>query len=241
MSKARLLETDLYAPVKTLLEGQGYVVKAEIGAADIVAVRDGSDPVVVELKTSFNLSLVHQAVQRQALTDHVYVAFPRGTGRPFQKALKNNKTLCRRLGLGLITVRMRDCLVEVHLDPAPYQPRQSKQKKDRLLREFHQRVGDPNTGGQTRVGLMTAYRQDALRCIKCLATSGPLKASMVAEISTVPRARSLMAANHYGWFERVERGIYALSPKGKAALKTFSADLVALDAAVDDKPSKAKK
>lgn len=35
-------ETDLYLPVKAFLEGQGYVVKAEVGAADVVAVRGGS-------------------------------------------------------------------------------------------------------------------------------------------------------------------------------------------------------
>ena len=30
-------ESELYAPVKALVEAQGYVVKGEIGAADIVA------------------------------------------------------------------------------------------------------------------------------------------------------------------------------------------------------------
>ena len=32
-------ETDLYPPIKAFLEDQGYVVKAEVGAADVVAVR----------------------------------------------------------------------------------------------------------------------------------------------------------------------------------------------------------
>jgi hypothetical protein len=30
----------------------------------------------------------------------------------------------------------------------------------------------------------------------------------------------MMADDHYGWFERVERGIYALTPKGLASLGT---------------------
>ena len=34
---ATISETELYAPVKTFLEGQGYVVKSEVGAADVVA------------------------------------------------------------------------------------------------------------------------------------------------------------------------------------------------------------
>jgi hypothetical protein len=43
MSAAKPRETELYPPVKALLEGQGYEVKSEIGAADVVAVRDGED------------------------------------------------------------------------------------------------------------------------------------------------------------------------------------------------------
>ncbi|MEM8656982.1 MAG: hypothetical protein AAGF22_02705, partial [Pseudomonadota bacterium] len=86
MTAPKPRETDLYAPIKALLEAQGYEVKAEVGAADVVACRAGEDPVIVELKTGFNLSLVHQAIARQGITDVVYVAIPRGTGRQFQRA-----------------------------------------------------------------------------------------------------------------------------------------------------------
>ncbi len=218
MSAAKPRETDLYPPVKALLEAQGYSVKGEIGAADIVAVRDDEDPVVVELKTGFSLSLFHQGIERQAITDGVYIAVPRGTGRAFQKAIAANTSLCRRLGLGLMTVRLKDGLVEVHADPAPYKPRKSKIKKARLLKEFARRTGDPNSGGATRQGLMTAYRQDALRCARVLSELGPTKAALVAKASGVDRARTLMADNHYGWFERVATGIYGLCPKGAEAL-----------------------
>ncbi len=223
-----LRETDLYSPIKAFLEGQGYEVKGEVGAADIVACRGDEDPVIVELKTGFSLSLFHQAIARQPLTDSVYVAVPQGSGRPFLKSLKNNKSLCRRLGLGLITVRLKDGLVTVHLDPAPYRPRKSKLKRDRLLREFAKRVGDPNDGGATRQGLMTAYRQDALRCLAVLRDNGPTKGSKVAAASGVKKATRIMADNHYGWFDRVETGIYDLSPKGKVAVEAYSAELNAL-------------
>ena len=221
----KLLETDLYDPVKAQLEGQGYVVKGEIGAADIVACRDEEEPVIVELKTGFSLSLFHQAVERQILTENVYIAVPRGKGAKFTRALKNNMSLCRRLGLGLITVRLKDDFVETHIDPAPYKPRRSKQKKARLLREFAKRVGDPNKGGATRQGLMTAYRQDALRCVHILHASGPTKAADVARASDVEIARRIMADNHYGWFDRADRGIYELSPKGLDAVTAYASEL----------------
>ena len=220
-----LRETHLYAPVKAFLEGQGYEVKGEVGAADIVARRGDEEPVIVELKTGFSLALLHQAVERLSLSDAVYVAVPHSTGWAFFKSLAANMKLCRRLGLGLITVRLQDGFVCAHLDPAPYAPRQSKPRKDRLLREFSRRVGDPNEGGSARRPLMTAYRQDALRCVKFLSGNGPAKAAIVAKSTGVEQARRLMADDHYGWFERLSMGVYALSPKGIGASHEYEAHL----------------
>ena len=214
-TKSAIRETDLYDPVKQFLTGQGYEVKGEVGAADIIACRPDDEPVVVELKLGFSLALFHQAIARQLISDAVYIAVPQGKGRPFQKSLKNNITLCRRLGLGLITVRLKDALVTVHADPAPYQPRQMKPRKTRLLREFARRVGDPNSGGATRAGLITAYRQDALKCLSVLVQLGPTKASDVARMADVELAQRILSNDHYGWFERVSRGVYQLTPREK--------------------------
>jgi hypothetical protein len=97
-------EADLYPPIKALLERQGYEVKGEVGAADVVARRGDEDPVIVELKLRFSLSLFHQAIARQAITDLVYIAVPKPKGKQARRMLKDNLSLCRRLGLGLITV-----------------------------------------------------------------------------------------------------------------------------------------
>lgn len=219
MSKPR--ETDLYPPIKAHLQAQGYEVKSEVGAADVVALRGDEDPVIIELKVGFSLSLVHQGIARQSVTDAVYLAVPRGKGRVFLKAIKDNTALCRRLGLGLITVRLDDGLVEVHLDPAPFTPRKSKVRKTSLLREFARRSGDPNSGGATRAGLVTAYRQDALRCALVLRDLGPSKGAVVARAAGVKAATRMMADDHYGWFERIATGIYALTPKGAEGLAQY--------------------
>jgi hypothetical protein len=211
-------ETDLYGPVKSFLEGQGYVVKSEVGAADVVAVRGGEAPVIVELKLGFSLTLVHQCVASLSVTDDVYLAVATGKGKPFAKSLKNMTKLCRRLGLGLITVRLKDDLVQVHCDPAPYTPRKSKKREGQLLAEFARRVGDPNDGGQTRVGLITAYRQDALKVAMYLFEVGASKGADVARETKVERATTMMRNDHYGWFEKVEKGIYGLTPKGAEAV-----------------------
>ncbi|MGI9401990.1 MAG: DUF2161 domain-containing phosphodiesterase [Rhizobiaceae bacterium] len=232
MAAKSMRETDLYEPVKALLESQGYQVKGEVGAADIVACRGDEDPVIVELKTGFSLSLFHQAIDRLRVSDTVYVCVPHGSGRTFLKALKNNRTLCRRLGVGLITVRLKEGRAEVQLDPGPYAPRQSKQKKNRLLWEFATRVGDPNSGGAIRTKIMTAYRQRALRCAALLHNDGPTKAAHVAKGCGVENARQIMAANHYGWFDRVSTGIYELSPNGKQAICEYADELERLEVQV---------
>ena len=122
--------------------------------------------------------------------------------------------LCRRLGLGLILVRLADGHTQVVCDPAPYSPRINTKRKARLLREFARMDGDPNTGGSTRQNLMTAYRSDALRCQAYLQDNGRSRAIDVTKGAQVPTARRIMADNHYGWFERLRRGVYGLSQTG---------------------------
>lgn len=209
------LESDLYAPVKALLEGQGYVVKGEVRGCDVVAVRGAEPPVVVELKRAFGLGLVLQGVDRLALTDLVYLAVGQ-----WPKQMKNVRKLCRRLGLGFIVVSGKKA--DVVLDPVPYKPRPNKRKAGRMLGEHARRVGDPNLGGQAmRAPLMTAYRQEALRCAVLLDGGGPMKLADMRKAADVPNAAKILQQDVYGWFERVERGVYALTPAGKAGLQRF--------------------
>ena len=187
----KLAETDLYEPVKTWLVGLGYEVKAEVGAADVVACRNDEAPLVVELKTGFSLALLQQAVARQAITDHVYVAVPRWSGKSGWRKFKGNVGLCKRLGIGVLSVRVKDGLVQAHCDPAEFKPRKSKSKRAALMKEFASRKGDPNAGG-TRGQVMTSYKQDALRCVAYLAHHGPTPAAVVSRETRVPRARQIM-------------------------------------------------
>ena len=223
-------ETELYPPVKAFLEGQGYAVKGEVEACDLVAVRGDEAPVIVELKTSFTLGLVFQGISRQSVTENVYLGVPPFSARTTRR--KGALALCRRLGLGLLTVRLEPRpFVEALLDPAEFRPRRRKARLGKLLREFQHRVGDPNEGGTARRKVMTAYRQDALRCAVHLGFHGPTKAATVADDAGVARARAILYADHYGWFERppgTARGTYGLTPKGRAALDEYADELADL-------------
>ncbi len=215
-------ETDLYLPVKRYLEAQGYAVKGEIKECDIVAVRGGEPPLVVELKTTFSLQLVLQGVDRQIMTDAVYLACP----APKRRQQSDITRLCRRLGLGVLFVTGDH--VEAVVDPAPYQPRKMPKRTALLLKEFTHRVGDTTEGGSSARGpRMTAYRQDALRCAAHMGQNGASKVAIIRTHTGVVRAAGILQNDVYGWFMRRERGVYVLSPKGEAALATFAGGIAA--------------
>ena len=62
---------------------------------------------------------------------------------------------------------------------------------------------------------MTAYRQQALACAAAL-SAGPRRPRDVK--TAVPDAPKILLRNVYGWFVRVERGLYDLTNLGRAAL-----------------------
>ncbi len=222
-------EVELYGPIKKFLEAQGYAVKGEIGPCDIVAVREDEPPLVVELKERLTLALILQAVDRLAISDVVYIAFRIGKGRSASWLSRRRQvtSLLRRLGLGLLTVSVRGNVVPV-LDPAPYRPRSNASRRQRLLKEFSERIGDPEAGGSSSRKRLTAYRQDALRCARELAEAGVLKVSLIRERTGVQRAGNILRDNHYGWFDRVRTGYYELSPRGHQDLGRWSAALEGL-------------
>ena len=215
-------ESDLYEPIKRHFQNLGYVVKGEVGAADVMAVRGNEPAIIIELKLGFSLTLFHQATERLRISDHVYVAVVRPEGKFGYKRLKLNQNLCRRLGLGLLTLRVRDEFVELHCMPEQYNPRKSAKKSKQIMKLFERLDGDPNSGGATRHGLVTGYRQDALKCATFLAISGASKGAVVAKETGIESATSLMRNNVYGWFDKVEQGVYALNSTGKKGLTDWA-------------------
>jgi hypothetical protein len=219
-------EAALYPPIKAFLEQQGYEVKGEVRGCDLVARRGDEAPVIVELKLRFNLLLVLQGIDRLALTQRVYLAVPRperrARGGPLAPERPEIRRMCRRLGLGLMLVGLNRGTVEVLEEPVPYRPRLAKSRALRLVDEFSRRIGDANVGGAVGVPLVTAYRQDALRCARALALGGPMRVGALGAAANVPRAARILQRNVYGWFNRIERGIYGLTPAGDQALSRFA-------------------
>ncbi|AMD58069.1 hypothetical protein AWN88_07685 [Agrobacterium tumefaciens] len=213
------METSLYLPVKDFLEEAGYTVKGEVGGCDLVGLSDDDPPVVVicELKLSFNLELILQAVDRAAIADEVWIAArvsARGKGR---EADRRYRDLCRRLGIGMLGISDAGD-VSIIVGAVSPMPRTNPKRRSRLMREHQRRRGDPTAGGSTRMPIMTAYRQQALGCAVALA-SGPMRVREVR--SNIPDAGKILLSNVYGWFVRLDRGVYGLTEAGHEALQRW--------------------
>jgi hypothetical protein len=213
-------ETSLYVPVKRFLETLGFDVKGEICGCDLVALRGDGPPLVVvgELKLGFNLELVLQGINRTAACDEIWLAV-RVSGRGGRERDPRVRKLCRFLGFGLLGVSARG-RVEVLVEPGPWRPRRDPRRRSRLVDEHRRRLGDPVLGGTCKSPIMTAYRQQALACAASL-SDGPRRTSEIKTI--VPDAPKILLRNVYGWFFRVERGRYALTREGTAALSRWPA------------------
>lgn len=215
-------ESDLYFPVKRYLEARGFTVRGEVGACDVVGVGDGL-MIAVEMKLSFGLPVLYQALQRLASVDLVYVAVAVPEGRRargnWEAQAPDAVRLCRMLGVGLLSVR--DGAVMGLAEAGPYRPRKQPKRRARLLSEFVRRSGDHNLGGTTKRPRVTAYREDVLACAAALAANGAMKGAAVRDATGVAKASVMLRADVYGWFERVERGTYTLKPAGRLALERY--------------------
>ncbi len=208
-------ETALYPPVKRFLEARGYVVKGEVGGCDVVGLKPGEPVllVILELKLGLSFDLVLQGVDRMACADEVWLgvaATRRGRDRDSRA-----RKLCRLLGFGLLAVHAARGDVEVLAEPGPYRPRADLRRRRTLVAEHAARRGDPSPGGTRGVPIVTAYRQEALACAARM-REGPQRPRDLKDAS--PRAPAILHRNVYGWFERVERGLYALTADGEGAL-----------------------
>lgn len=221
------LESDLYIPVRDFLTSLGYTVRAEVDDCDIAAVK-GEELLIVELKLNLTVELLTQAVKRQRMTDLVYIAVPKPVHFKSNAKYRDLQHLLRRLELGLLFVSFRGNkpLVEPILEPLPFERSRSqahgRRKRSKMLSEINARSIDANLGGSNRRKLLTAYREQAIQIACCLAEFGPMSARQLRQKGTdAKKTLSIMYVNHYGWFERCGKGVYALTSAGRAALDDY--------------------
>ena len=215
-----ILEQELYPPIQKFFKEQGFAVFSEVKGCDVVARLSGRT-VIVEMKTSFTLKLVYQAIDRQSLSEEVYVAIPRPLRGQNTKAWKNMLRLLKRLGIGLLTVAMDSPLktVDVALVPGETAAYKNSKRRRALTGELEGRSIDGNIGGISRKKIVTAYRERAIElcCVIAILQEGRL--SELRKLGFEDKQLAALRSNVYGWYCRKEKGVYILSEDGKKMLE----------------------
>lgn len=216
-------ESDLFPPVRRLFEDLGYTVHAEVVHCDVTATKEDI-LIVVELKRSLSAPLLAQAVSRQKSGADVYVAVPKPKNyKP--RTFADTLYLLKKLELGLIFVNLREgnSFAEVVLDPQPFTGvKINRNKRAKLLKELSSRSVELNQGGVNKQKIITGYTE---RCVKiaCILTKfGEMSPKDISAYGLDRKdVANALRGNYYGWFYKVEKGVYALTLKGKHGLKSY--------------------
>ena len=223
MAEPRISESDLFKPIHDYLVNNGYTVRAEVKNCDITATK-GEELIIVELKKSFDATLLIQATERQRIADSVYIAIQTPKGPRRGNKWRGILRLLRRLELGLILVHFRigRPRVEIVQHPAPYRRTKRPQMRRAIIREINGRSDTNNVGGiPAGTKIVTAYRESAIFIACCLESAESMRPKELRQKGTDANTQSILYRNVYGWFERVGSGEYALHPSGKEALEQY--------------------
>jgi hypothetical protein len=224
--KVKLYEKDLYKPIQKHFIKNGYEVRGEVHHCDITAVKE-NELIVIELKLNLTVDLLIQATKRQRLTDQVYIAIPKPKYSFSSKKWQDICMLIRRLELGLIIVSFlkSGAKMDILIKPTTFDRiksmQRNKKKRDRLLKEINERNADYNVGGSNKTKIMTAYKESSIHIAYLLREKGALSPKALRQMGTGDKTLSILNKNYYEWFEKVERGIYQLSDKGKREIEEY--------------------
>jgi hypothetical protein len=126
----------------------------------------------------------------------------------------------------LVSFKGAKAIVEVPIEPVAFDREKSrsmnKRKRESIIKEMKGRYGDLNVGGSRGTKLVTAYRESAVFVACCLEKFGPLTPKKLRILGTdEKKTTSILSENHYGWFNKIDRGVYSISEQGKKSLEDY--------------------
>lgn len=206
-------ETEMYGPLKKFLKTKRYSVHSEVKSIDVLA-QKGDELMIIEMKTSFNLQLIYQLIERLKITDQVYAYVPLKKGGRWPKAYKRMCALLKRLHCGLITLDQHTKKkVVIEFEPSLFVGRKNYSKKRLALKEVEGRSIDLNKAGSTKELLFTAYKEKAICVGMYLLKEGASTTKNIKEDLDIEKTSDILNNNYQGWFQRVSRGLYGITPE----------------------------
>ncbi|MDX9690974.1 MAG: DUF2161 family putative PD-(D/E)XK-type phosphodiesterase [Acholeplasmataceae bacterium] len=211
-------ETELFEPIKKLLAEKGYHIKGEVGHVDVYGVKE-NQTIAVELKTTISLKLIYQAIDRLKVADFVYIGIPEVAVKGHKSDMKYLKMLLTKLNMGIIVVNHDDAYVLLEI-PKTDLKKKDNIKKRKIIKEFNERTNHLNVGG-TKGKKVTAYKEKVIKIAYALRKMKQASPKILMQYTGINETSSILRNDFEAWFEKVERGIYKLSPKGEIELNRF--------------------
>ena len=217
-----MTEKELYPPVHDLFEKRGYKVNAEVKDCDMTAVKE-DEFIIVELKRNLSVTLLAQGLKRQKTGADVYVAVPKPKQYSFNK-FRSVFSVIKKLELGLIFVSLRrnHSFAEIVIEPKPYTSTYiNRQKRKEIIEEIQGRTIDTNTGGVTGTKIITAYTEKCIHIACILDMYGAMSPKQIRDKGGADNTYNILYHNVYGWFEKVTKGVYTITDKGRKGLLDY--------------------
>lgn len=215
-------ESELYLPVKTLFENMGYTVNAEVKDCDVTAIKD-DELVIAELKKNLSVTLLAQGLRRQKTGAVTYIAVPKPKNYS-PKTFRDTLYVIKKLELGLIFVNLRGkhSYAEIAYEPKPFRPvKQDRASFRKIINEIDGRTIDTNTGGVTGRKIATAYTEKCINIACILDMYGELSPKQIRAYGGDEKCAGIMRMNVYGWFEHIDKGLYAITTEGRKGLLEY--------------------
>lgn len=213
-------ECQLFNPIKKYFTEKGYTVQGEVKNCDIVCIKD-DEITVIELKKSFNLKVLYQAIDRKAFSNYVYIAIERPKNFR-KKEVKYMFKILQAMEIGLITVSMDTPIksIQIILEPVYKKINYSSKKRKMILNETKNRNLYINIGGSStkNAKLLTAYRESSIHIACALEVLQKASAKELKSITKIEKAYNILYDNHFSYFQKIERGVYSLSEIGRNML-----------------------
>lgn len=207
-------ESDLFEPVRALFAERGYKVNAEVLNCDVTALKE-DELIIIELKRTLCVTLLAQALERQKTGAAVYIAVPKPS-KYSPKRFRDTLYVIRKLELGLIfvTVKNESCaFAEIIYEPHEFVPvKLRRDERKKIIKEIQGRALDNNIGGVTHRKIATAFTEKNI-FIACIAEKHGSVSPCLAKSLTGSECGGLLARDYYGWFKRLERGVYTITDK----------------------------
>ncbi len=216
-TNTKIYEKDLFPIVKKYFEGLDYKVNAEVKDCDVVLTKDNIIT-VVELKINLNITAVYQALDRQKITDSVYIAIQKPK-RYSTKELSKMKNLLKRLNIGFILIDIKNDTLQIILEPTIGKQKNNKLTK-KIAKEIEGRTLDTNIGGTTQVKQMTAYKDFSIKLACFMEHYSIVNHSFLKKNFGIENSYHVMYNNFYGYYTKYGNGDFGLSHKGEEMLNS---------------------